>query len=119
MVSLARNFVIWSIGLHIALHNRYKMTYFESSARVPLLVHYPKLFKPHRVPENVSTLDILPTLVDIVGAKLVPSLPMDGASLLPQLQGKSGDDTVFGEYCGEGTIAPLMMIRRGPWKFII
>jgi hypothetical protein len=95
------------------------MTYFEPSARVPLLVHYPKLFKPHRVPENVSTLDILPTLVDIAGTKLLPGLPMDGASLLPQLQGRCGSDTVFGEYCGEGTIAPLMMIRRGPWKFVI
>lgn len=95
------------------------MTYFEHSARVPLLVHYPKFFQPRRVAENVSTLDILPTLVDLVGAKLLPGLPMDGTSLLPQLKGKSGSDTVFGEYCGEGTIAPLMMIRRGPWKFVI
>jgi hypothetical protein len=105
--------------LTCCLINRYKMTYFEPSARVPLLVHYPKLFKPHRVPENVSTLDILPTLVDMAGTKLLPGLPMDGTSLLPQLRGRSGSDTVFGEYCGEGTIAPLMMIRRGQWKFVI
>jgi arylsulfatase A-like enzyme len=94
------------------------MNYFEASARVPLLVSYPKWFKPHRVSENVSTLDILPTLVDLVGTKLSPYLPMDGTSVLPHLQGKPGNDTVFGEYCGEGTVAPLMMIRRGPWKFI-
>ena len=25
---------------------------------------------------------------------------------------------MFAEYCGEGTIAPLMMIRRGVWKYV-
>jgi arylsulfatase A-like enzyme len=82
------------------------------------MVHYPKRFSPRRVPENVSTLDILPTLVDLIGIKLNPYLPIDGTSLLPQLQGISGHDTAFAEYCGEGTIAPMMMIRRGPWKYI-
>jgi arylsulfatase A-like enzyme len=95
------------------------MSYFEASARVPLLVHYPKLFKPNRVPANVSTLDILPTLVDLSSTKLCFDLPMDGKSLMPHLQGHTGHDTVFAEYCGEGTISPIMMIRRGPWKYIV
>ena len=97
----------------------YKMSYFESSARVPLLIHHPATFAPHRVGANVSTLDILPTLVDLARTQLWPGLPMDGRSLLPHLQdAPGGPDTVFAEYCGEGTIAPMMMIRRGPWKFI-
>ncbi|KAE9373820.1 choline-sulfatase [Stipitochalara longipes BDJ] len=97
----------------------YKMSYFEASVRVPLLIHAPSLFTPHRVSANVSTLDILPTLVDLAGAKLWPNLPMDGNSLLPHLENRAGgSDTVYAEYCGEGTIAPLMMIRRGDWKYI-
>jgi choline-sulfatase len=97
----------------------YKMSYFEHSARVPLLISYPPRFPPRRIPQNVSTLDILPTLVDLVGGKLWEGLPMDGHSLLPHLKGQDGgNDTVFAEYCGEGTIAPMCMIRRGPWKFI-
>ena len=97
----------------------YKMSYFESSVRVPLLVHHPATLTPHRVSANVSTLDILPTLVDLANTKLWPGLPIDGTSLLPHLQGREGgSDTVFAEYCGEGTVAPLMMIRRGPWKYI-
>ncbi|KAK4982723.1 hypothetical protein LTR66_009131 [Elasticomyces elasticus] len=97
----------------------YKMSYFESSVRVPLLVSWPRHYRAHRVPQNVSTLDILPTLVDLVSAKLVPELPLDGKSLLPHLLGlDGGHDTVFAEYMGEGTVAPLMMIRRGPWKYI-
>ncbi|KAI0014667.1 choline-sulfatase [Xylariomycetidae sp. FL0641] len=97
----------------------YKMSYFEGSVRVPLLVSDLHRFTPHRVKEHVSTLDILPTLCDIVGTKLIHSLPMDGTSMMPLLQGRQrGSDTVLAEYTGEGTIAPLMMIRRGPWKFV-
>jgi choline-sulfatase len=96
----------------------YKMSYFENSVRVPMLISHPKQFKPHRVKESVSTLDLMPTLVELVGSKLVPGLPMDGQSVLPHLYGAGGHDNVFAEYMGEGTIAPLMMIRRGPWKYV-
>lgn len=97
----------------------YKMSYFESSARVPLLVHYPKWFEPRRVSRNVSTLDLLPTICDLIGIKPAPYLPMDGISMMPHLQGHDGHDTVFTEYAGEGTVRPMMMIRRGPWKYIV
>ena len=97
----------------------YKMSYFENSVRVPMLISHPKQFRPHHVSQNVSTLDLMPTLVDLIGAKLVPGLPMDGVSLMPHLYGgEGGHDTVFAEYMGEGTVAPLMMIRRGDWKYI-
>ena len=97
----------------------YKMSYFENSVRVPMLISHPKQFPPHRVSQNVSTLDLMPTLVDLIGSKLVPGLPMDGISLIPHLYGGTGGhDTVFAEYMGEGTVAPLMMIRRGEWKYI-
>ncbi len=98
------------------------MSWFEGSARVPLLVSYPQRFTPKTIPQNVSAMDILPTLVDLVGGSIDSRLPLDGTSLLPYLESSDGihtiDDTVFGEYAGEGTIAPLMMIRRGPWKFV-
>jgi choline-sulfatase len=98
----------------------YKMTWFENSARVPFLIHSPKHFAPKRVSENVSTMDLLPTFAELAGAKLISELPLDGVSLVPYLTGGEGlrTDTVYGEYMGEGTQAPLMMIRRGRWKFI-
>lgn len=99
----------------------YKMSYFESSVRVPLLVNYPKWFTPRRVSQNVSTLDLLPTICDLIGTKPAPFLPMDGVSMLPHLRGENGPqtpDTVYAEYTGEGTVRPMMMIRRGPWKYI-
>lgn len=99
----------------------YKMSWFEASARVPLLISYPKRFAPQSISRNVSALDILPTLVDLVNGSLDKRLPIDGNSLVPYMHGfdgADGNDTVYGEYAGEGTIAPLMMIRRGPWKFV-
>ena len=95
------------------------MSWFEASARVPLLISYPKRFEPRNVMQSVSNLDLLPTLVDLVGQTTDPRLPIDGQSLVPFLEGNGTSRTVYGEYLGEGTVAPLMMIRRGPWKFVI
>ncbi|AEB56114.1 choline-sulfatase [Ectopseudomonas mendocina] len=96
----------------------YKMHWFEMSARVPLLVHAPKRFAAHRVSQSVSTLDLLPTLVELAGGQVEQGLELEGHSLLPHLKGEGGHDEVLGEYMAEGTVCPLMMIRRGPWKFI-
>ena len=96
----------------------YKMSFFEMSARVPLLFHYPKRFQPRRVQESVSTMDLLPTLVEIIGGTVDPLTPIDGESLYPALIGQSVKDEVFGEYMGEGTISPVVMIRTGPWKYV-
>jgi len=96
----------------------YKMHWFEMAARVPLLVHAPGRFQAHRVSQSVSTVDLLPTLVELAGGSLERNLPLDGRSLLPHLRGEGGHDGVLGEYMAEGTTSPLMMIRRGPYKFI-
>lgn len=98
----------------------YKMVWYENSSRVPMIVHAPKRFAPKRVPQNVSTMDLLPTFVDMVGTQLVSELPLDGVSLYPYLTGQDGlkTDTVLGEYMAEGTQSPVVMIRRGRWKFV-
>ncbi|MFK8400193.1 choline-sulfatase [Pseudomonas sp. BGr12] len=96
----------------------YKMHWFEMAARVPLLVHAPKRFAAHRVSQSVSTVDLLPTLVELASGQVEPGVGLDGRSLLPHLQGTGGHDEVIGEYTAEGTVSPLMMIRRGDFKFI-
>ncbi|WP_315808503.1 choline-sulfatase [Pseudomonas sp. C9-3] len=96
----------------------YKMHWFEMAARVPLLVHAPRRFAPRRVSQSVSTVDLLPTLVELAGGQVEPGINLDGRSLLPHLQGTGGHDEVIGEYTAEGTVSPLMMIRRGDFKFV-
>lgn len=96
----------------------YKMHWFEMSARVPMVVHAPQLYAPGRVRQSVSTMDLLPTFVEWAGSQVDARLPLDGRSLAPHLSGQGGHDEVIGEYMAEGSKTPLMMIRRGPWKFV-
>ncbi len=96
----------------------YKMHWYEMAARVPLVIHAPKHFAAHRVAHSVSTIDLLPTLVELAGGTTDARLHLDGRSLLPHLQGNAGHDEVIGEYMAEGSKTPLLMIRRGPWKFM-
>jgi choline-sulfatase len=98
----------------------YKMTFFEPAARVPLIVHAPGQFAPHRVAQSVSTIDLLPTLVELATGARQTRWPdaIDGRSLVPHLLGDGGHDEVFGEYLAEGALAPIVMIRRGQYKFV-
>ena len=96
----------------------YKMHWFEAAARVPMVVHAPGRFAARKVAASVSSIDLLPTFVELAGGTLDASLPLDGRSLLPHLQGQAGHDEVIGEYMAEGTNTPLVMIRRGRYKFI-
>jgi choline-sulfatase len=97
----------------------FKMSWFENAARVPMIVHAPKLFAARRVADSVSLVDILPTLLELANdGRLPEGLTSDGHSLLPHLSGGRGHDGVIGEYTGEGASAPVMMIRRGRYKFL-
>jgi choline-sulfatase len=98
----------------------YKMSFYEGSIRVPLIVRAAGLFKPGRVTAPVSTMDLLPTLVGLAHAGSLPDTagPVDGRSLLPHLSGAPDRDEVVAEYLAEGAIAPIVMIRRGYYKFI-
>ena len=99
----------------------YKMSFLEPSAHVPLLIWSPRRYQPRRVREPVGLTDLLPTLADIGNGAAMPlARPVDGRSLVPLLEGKAEDKsaTCWGEYLAEGTISPMYMLRRGPWKFI-
>lgn len=96
----------------------FKMGFFEGATRIPLIVHAPKRFAPRRVPQAVSQVDLLPTLAELAGAPVAPDAGLAGRSLLPHLRGQGGHDEVIGEYLAEGAVAPVVMLRRGPHKFI-
>jgi choline-sulfatase len=99
----------------------YKMSFFEGACRVPLIVHAPGRFPVRRVSEVVSLVDLLPTLVEIghEGGMKDGLDDVDGRSLMPHLMGIGGHDEAVGEYLAEGAVAPIVMIRRGPHKFVL
>ena len=97
----------------------YKMSFFEGASRVPLVVASPGRLEPRRVAASVSLVDLMPTLIDLAGGNAKsPGIGIDGHSLAPHLRGAGGHDEAIGEYLAEGAIAPIVMIRRGPYKFI-
>jgi len=103
----------------------YKMSFREWSNRIPLIVHQPQRFSPRRVANPVAQVDVLPTLVDIAGdagAGPRPEIidPLQGRSLLPLCDGDASNDpdACVSEYLAEGTAAPMLMIRRGQYKYI-
>jgi choline-sulfatase len=100
----------------------YKMTFYEWSSRVPLIIHAPKLFGPRRVARNVSLVDLLPTLLDFATDDHMPELidPIDGNSLVPLLHGDADGwtDVVMSEYLAEGALDPILMLKHGAKKFV-
>ncbi len=97
----------------------YKMSYLEPSAHIPLIIWNPKTIKARRVKEPVSLADLLPTMAELGGTTTL-ARPVDGRSLVPLLKGEpeNPNATAWGEYLAEGAVAPMYMLRRGPWKFI-
>jgi choline-sulfatase len=98
----------------------YKMNFYEPACRIPLIVHAPGRFAPRRVSGSASLLDLLPTFAALANNGNEPeyAAPIDGRNLLPALEGHEMRDEVIGEYLGEGAIAPIVMIRRGRYKFV-
>jgi N-sulfoglucosamine sulfohydrolase len=83
----ADNTLVIYIGDHGAQFSRGKATCYEGGLRIPLLVRWPGHVKPGTVRRQlVSTIDILPTVIDATGLPARESLP--GRSLLPLAAGR-------------------------------
>ncbi|KAM9391380.1 arylsulfatase K isoform 2-T3 [Pholidichthys leucotaenia] len=108
----------------LAMEHRqfYKMSMFEGSSHVPLLIMGPGLKSGLQVDRLVSLVDLYPTVLDIAGIPAIGNL--SGQSLLPLLSTSSGfskkqpADWVFSEYHGCNANASTYMLRSGRWKYI-
>ncbi len=92
----------------------FKMSFFEGSSRVPLMIHAPQRYDACTIKEPSSTLDVFPTLLDLAGAELPDDL--DGISLMPAMDGRDETRQVISEYAAEGSISPMVMLREGRYK---
>ena len=91
-----------------------KGTAFEGGPRVPAIMRWPGRIPAGSVYSGMAaTLDILPTVVAMTGARL-PNRPIDGVDLLPALV-QDGTESPRGQflfyYGGE-----LRGVREGKWK---
>jgi arylsulfatase A-like enzyme/Tfp pilus assembly protein PilF len=93
---------------------------YEATLHVPLILYQPRLLAPRAVATPVRHVDILPTILDAIGAPLPASL--DGQSLLPLATGESTAPTVTYFESLSASInrgwAPLFGVARGSLKYI-
>jgi choline-sulfatase len=92
-----------------------KRTFYEWSARVPLVLRHPDGPRGAVVRAPVSLVDLAPTLLDIAGVPSEERLALDGVSLLRP----DDDRVVVSEYHVEKVRAPCFMARKGRHKLTV
>lgn len=103
----------------LAMEHRqfYKMSLYEASVRVPLIVSGPDVPRGKRVDELVSLVDVFPTLTDMAGLERPAGL--DGHSLMPLMNDrKSGHAGWALSECHDSScLTGSFMLRQGDWKY--
>ncbi|ANS77808.1 Choline-sulfatase [Serinicoccus hydrothermalis] len=101
----------------------FKMSPYEQSSRVPMIVHDPWGLVPQgRFANPVSLLDVLPTLLEL--GDVDPPPTAQGLSLLESARREQAgtpptDRDVVVEYLAEGTHHPQVTVVRGPLKLVV
>ena len=96
----------------------FKMSFFEGSSRVPLMICAPGVMKHELVETPVSTIDVCPTLCDLAGVSMDEVMSWTtGESLVHLGQGGQRTSPVAMEYAAEASYAPLVSLRYGKWKY--
>ena len=108
--------------MHLEHRHVEKMTHYEGSARIPLIIAGPGIARGRTETSLVSLLDVFPTFVDVAGA--APPSFLDGFSLLP-LAGVAGSHDrrtrpayVAAMAASDSLNAGQFMLRRGRYKLI-
>ncbi len=99
----------------------YKYGLFEGACRIPFMIRTP-WGTGCTSDRLVSLLDVFPTVLDLAteGRAPTPIDPIDGRSVAPLLSADDAawPDSVACEFTAEGAIAPCLMLREGPYKYI-
>ena len=96
----------------------FKMSMFEGSARVPLMISAAGV-AAGRIKAPVSTLDLGPTLADLAGIDLAEIADWtDGHSLVPLMSGGVRPEPVPIEYAAEASVAPIVALRENDFKYV-
>ncbi len=119
---LANSTCVFFLSDHgeLAMEHRqfFKMSMYEASARVPLIIR-PAGGRPGvRVRRPVSLIDVYPTLMELAGAR--PMNALDGHSLAADLAGapSAHPGLVLSQFHDSTCNTGSFMLREGDWKYI-
>ncbi len=100
----------------------YKMSPFERSARVPMIISVPGGPAGRKSTAVTSHPDILPTLVSLAtnAAPFDPATPLDGDDMTVLLEGGTDTwpDIAISEFLFEGRTEPGLLLRKGRYKYV-
>jgi len=105
-------------GESLGEHNIYfdHMGLYEQQVRVPLIFYYPQQIASSKISQQVRTIDILPTILQLLQLS-IPS-GISGSSLMPLI--KSGKATNWVEHAMiENTDLTQVSYRDPKWKLIM
>lgn len=95
---------------------------YEGGIRVPLIIKKPKEDKARIIDAPVISMDLFPTILDVLNLEQRPEFHKDGLSLNPLLKNKQNEvhDILFWDYPHYHTSGwtPGQAIRKGEWKLI-
>jgi arylsulfatase A-like enzyme len=102
-----------AVGSSLPLRSR-KGSVYDGGIREPTVMRWPGQIPAGSICREVTaSVDILPTLAHLAGAKL-PERKIDGKNIWPLMYGEVGAKSPHAEYClmhGPGTV------RSGKWKY--
>ncbi len=100
----------------------FKRHFFDWAATVPMVFWGPNLLPYGRRSENVTLMDLLPTLLTLSGMEEPePVDALDGRDLVPlfgDTRPANWDNVALAEIMSDGLAAPVFMLRRDDWKLI-
>ncbi|MDF2959538.1 MAG: hypothetical protein K0S39_1273 [Paenibacillus sp.] len=120
--SLKENTIVVYISDHGEMAGQHgiwqKQCFYESSVKVPMIIRMPECLGGKSIKENVSLVDLIPTILELAGIKLPSSL--SGRSLLPLIHDSNkaaAPRVVFSEYHAQGMLHAAFMIKKENYKY--
>jgi arylsulfatase A-like enzyme len=109
-------------GTEFHEHKRFDhgFSLYDELIHVPLVIKLPKQKKGSVIPDQISSIDLMPTILDLLDVKLSPKLQkqLRGASLVPALKGKPVAKDVYSETDYRQYTYKRSVTTRDGWKFI-
>ncbi|MEZ6139747.1 MAG: sulfatase [Zavarzinella sp.] len=110
-------------GTEFHEHGRYDhgFTLYNELLHVPMLIHLPKQSKSHRIATAISSIDLMPTILDLVGQKSPQRVAkqLRGKSLRGTMEGISLPSPIFSETDYREYTYKRATIDWDGWKLIL
>lgn len=109
-------------GTEFHEHKRFDhgFSLYDELIHVPLVIKLPRVKAGAVVTDQVSSIDVMPTILDLLEVKLSPKLQkqLRGSSLTPALKGKKVARDVYAETDYRQFTYKRSVVTKDGWKFI-